>query len=75
MLCIPHETKESQSFLLLSIYPGLPIVFEIIRRIVQRWWADRLAVTSPDKVDQKPVEQVAHVMLFLASPAFAEALD
>jgi len=59
----------------LGLTPGSPVVFEVVCGFFGRGRPDALAVTAPDEVDEKPVEEVRHVVLFLAGPAFAKTLD
>jgi hypothetical protein len=43
---------------LFGIDPRPPVIFQVISGLFNVWWADALAITSPDEVDEKPVEQV-----------------
>jgi len=59
----------------LGLTPGSPVVFKVVCGFFGRGRPDALAVTAPNEVDEEPVEEVRHVVLFLAGPAFAKTLD
>jgi hypothetical protein len=61
--------------LLLPLNPLPPNILEITRVILHRLLSHSLTITSPYQVNQQAVEEVRHVVLFLACSGFAKTFD
>jgi hypothetical protein len=75
LVCSFYNKSTDIPLLLLSIYPGPPVILEVFGGVLQSGWPDILTIASADQVDQQAVEEVGHIVLLLPSSALAKAFD